>query len=90
VSYDAGIGRYLWCQTGPGEDPRFRGGIAIHDAPEPWGPWTVAYAAEEWDVGPGESQCLPVKWMSADGRTVHLVFSGDDAFSVRRARLVLR
>jgi hypothetical protein len=25
--------------------------------------------------------------MSADGRTVHLVFSGDDAFSVRKARL---
>jgi len=23
--------------------------------------------------------------MSADGTTVHLVFSGDDAFSVRRA-----
>jgi hypothetical protein len=31
-----------------------------------------------------------VKWMSPDGRTVHLVFSGDDAFSVRRGTLVLR
>ncbi|MGH2570633.1 MAG: serine hydrolase, partial [bacterium] len=90
VSFNAGIGRYLWCQTGPGEDPRFRGGLSIHDAPEPWGPWTLVYSAEEWDVGPGESQCLPVKWMSADGRTVHLVFSGDDAFSVRRGTLVLR
>jgi hypothetical protein len=28
--------------------------------------------------------------MSADGRTVHLVFSGDDCFSVRRATLVFR
>jgi hypothetical protein len=28
--------------------------------------------------------------MSADGLTVHLVFSGDDAFSVRRATIVRR
>jgi hypothetical protein len=28
--------------------------------------------------------------MSEDGRTVHMVFSGDDAFSVRRGRILLR
>jgi hypothetical protein len=28
--------------------------------------------------------------MSADGRTVHLVFSGNDSFSVRRGDLILR
>jgi hypothetical protein len=27
--------------------------------------------------------------MSADGREVHLVFSGDDHFSVRKAQLIL-
>ena len=27
--------------------------------------------------------------MSADGKTVHLVFSGDDCFSVRRADLTV-
>lgn len=27
--------------------------------------------------------------MSDDGRTVHLVFSGDDCFSVRSAKLIL-
>ena len=85
VSYNAGLRRYLWCQTGRGTDPRFAGGFAIYDAPEPWGPWTTAYAADPWDVGPGESMHLPTKWMSADGLTVHLVFSGDDCFSVRRA-----
>ena len=31
----------------------------------------------------------PTKWMSADGKTVHLIFSGDDSFSVRRADLTL-
>jgi len=64
---------------------RFQGGFGIYDAPEPWGPWTTAFYTEEWDVGPGESSSLPTKWMSADGRTMHLVFSGNDSFSVRQA-----
>ncbi len=38
ISYDAGLKRYLWCQILPGDDPRFRGGFGIYDAPEPWGP----------------------------------------------------
>jgi hypothetical protein len=88
VSYHVGLKRYLWCQIGPGNDTRFGGGLAIFDAPEPWGPWTTAFQAENWDVGPGETASLPPKWMSADGRTVHLVFSGDDSFSVRQAEVI--
>jgi len=88
ISYDAGLGRFLWCQTLPG-DARFRGGFGVYDAPEPWGPWTTAYFTEDWDVGPGETCSFPTKWMSGDGKTVHLVFSGDDSFSVRRATLTL-
>jgi CubicO group peptidase (beta-lactamase class C family) len=89
ISYDAGLGRYLWCQTLPGGDARYRGGFGIYDAPEPWGPWTTAYFTEGWDVGPGETCSLPTKWMSTDGKTLHLVFSGDDGFSVRRADLIV-
>jgi hypothetical protein len=48
------------------------------------------YFTECWDVGPGETSSIPPKWISRDGRTAHLVFSGDDAFSVRRMRFVLR
>ena len=87
ITYNAGLRRYLWCQTLPGSDARFEGGFGIYDAPEPWGPWTTVFFAERWDVGPGETQSFPTKWMSSDGRTLHLVFSGDDAFSVRRATL---
>lgn len=87
VSYSPALGRYLWCQTLPGNDPRFAGGFGIYDAPEPWGPWTTVFFTEQWDVGPGETSSLPPKWMSADGLTVHLVFSGDDHFSVRRGLL---
>jgi CubicO group peptidase (beta-lactamase class C family) len=89
VSYDAGLKRYLWCQTLPGGDARFRGGFGIYDAPEPWGPWTSAFFTEDWDVGPGETCSFPTKWMSSDGKTIHLVFSGDDSFSVRKATLTV-
>jgi hypothetical protein len=61
--------------------------MGVYDAPEPWGPWTTVDFAQQWDVGPGESGCFPTKWMSHDGRTLFLVFSGDDCFSVRRAQL---
>jgi CubicO group peptidase (beta-lactamase class C family) len=91
VSYDAGLKRYLWCQILPysthPQGQRFQGGFGVYDAPEPWGPWTTVFYTTAWDVGPGETSSFPTKWMSEDGRTVHLVFSGDDSFSVRRATL---
>jgi CubicO group peptidase (beta-lactamase class C family) len=90
VSFSAGLRRYLWCQIGPGQDTRFSGGFGIYDAPEPWGPWTTAFRTDAWDVGPGESCNLPTKWMSPDGRTVHLVFSGEDHFCVRKGIILLR
>lgn len=90
ISYNPALKRYLWCQTGSGEDTRYRGGFTIYDAPEPWGPWTVAYQTDEWDVGPGETMHLPAKWMSADGLKVHLIFSGDDCFSVRQGTIRLQ
>jgi hypothetical protein len=61
----------------------------MYDAPEPWGPWTTVEFTNEWDVGPGDSASFPTKWMSADGRTLQLVFSGDDSFSVREATLIV-
>ncbi len=84
--------RYLWVQILPGtqgkkEDTRFEGGFPIYDGPEAWDPWTTVFFTNKWGVGPGETASFPTKWMSADGRTLHLVFSGDDSFSVRQATL---
>jgi CubicO group peptidase (beta-lactamase class C family) len=90
ITYNAALKRYLWCQIIPGGETRFRGGFGIYDAPEPWGPWTTAFFTEAWDVGPGETSSFPSKWISDNGRTLHLVFSGGDAFSVRRATLRLK
>jgi hypothetical protein len=68
-------------------ETRFTGGLGIYDAPTPWGPWTTAYFTSQWDVGPGDSASFPTKWMSADGKTLHLVFSSEDSFCVRTAHL---
>lgn len=92
ISYNAALERYLWVQIIPDLDgekaaTRFDGGFGIYDAPNPWGPWTTVFFTERWDVGPGETASFPTKWISADGRTLHLAFSGDDHFSVRRAVL---
>jgi CubicO group peptidase (beta-lactamase class C family) len=89
ITYDIGLKRYLWCVTRPAKDRKGTYGLAIYDAPEPWGPWTTAYVADPWDMDAGESCGFPSKWISADGKTLHLVFAGGDAFCVRKAALVL-
>ena len=93
VSYNKGIGRYLlWQQhqlSPYHEDTRFLGGFGVYEAPEPWGPWKNAFFTDSWDIGPGDLGCFPTKWMSEDGRTVSLVFAGNDFFSLRRATIVL-
>ena len=97
ITFNAGIKRYLWWQAIPQPrghkdrgDTRFDGGFGVYDAAEPWGPWTTAFFTQRWDTGPGEHGDFPSKWMSDDGRTLYLVFSGDDHFCVRKASLKLR
>lgn len=91
VSYNPGLKRYIMNQIWNGSEfVRFQGGLGIYDAPEPWGPWTTAYFNPTWDIGPGENQHFPPKWMSADGKTMYLIFSGDDRFSTRRVTVRLK
>jgi len=94
ITYHPALRRYLWVQVLPHsrhpQGPRFQGGLGVYDAPEPWGPWTTVFYAAEWDMGPGETASFPAKWMSPDGKTLYLVFSGNDCFSVRKGELKLR
>jgi CubicO group peptidase (beta-lactamase class C family) len=87
VSYNRGLRRYLLCQAGATRD--VHAGFGIFGAPEPWGPWTTITYAPQWDTDPGETCNLPTKWISGDGRTLFLVFSGGDAFNVRQARVTI-
>ncbi len=94
ITYNAGLKRYLWCQIHPEsthpQGSRFQGGFGIYEAPEPWGPWNSVYYSNGWDVGPGETMSFPAKWMSKDGKTCYLLFSGDDSFSVRKVEFITK
>ena len=87
--FNPGLGRYLLA-LGYGHG----GGWGIFDAPEPWGPWTTAFHTSYWGLGDTHGYRLPSKWISPDGRTMRLVFSGRkhngvlwDAFCVRKLTL---
>ena len=90
--YNPGIKRYLLAVG-----YNHGGGWGIFDAPEPWGPWSTAFHTEDWGLGGTHGYRLPSKWISPDGRTMYLVFSGVklpnityDAFCVRRMDLVVK
>ncbi len=85
VVYNPGIRRYLLALGF-----NHSGGWGIFDAPEPWGPWTTAFHTDNWGLGGTHGYRLPSKWISPDGKTLDLVFSGRapyDAFCVRRLTL---
>jgi len=87
--YNAGIERYMMTVSyGHG------GGWGIFDAPAPWGPWTTAFHTRGWGLGNTHGYRLPSKWISKDGLTMYLVFSGRptekvnyDSFCVRKLEL---
>ncbi len=98
VVYDPGVRRYLMALAYDAA-----GHWGIFDAPEPWGPWTVVFhngvpfsgaAGSPWEIAGTHSYRLPAKWISRDGLTMTLIFSGVrlkdttyDAFCTRTLRL---
>jgi hypothetical protein len=69
------------------------GGWGIYDAPRPWGPWSTVFHTEDWGLGRTHGYRLSTKWISTDGRSMALVFSGikpNDAFCVRKMKLIIR
>jgi CubicO group peptidase (beta-lactamase class C family) len=84
--YNPGLKRYLLA-VGYGHT----GGWGIFDASEPWGPWSIAFHTESWGLPfATHGYRLPAKWISPDGRTMWLVFTGlktYDAFCVRKMTL---
>lgn len=81
VTYNAGLKRYILTTSHrpPGDDRTHSDALGIFDAPEPWGPWTTVYYNHDWS-----NDCrtyhhkFPTKWMSRDGKTMWLLFSGLD------------
>lgn len=94
ISYNKVLDRYLWCQIIPvssGEELqgiRFKGGLGIFESANPWGPWKTVYYTNNWDIGPGETGCIPTKWISEDGKNCYYLFSVEDCFSVRKLTFI--
>jgi hypothetical protein len=91
VIYNPGIGRYLLSIPHGGV-----GRLGIFDAPEPWGPWTTVAYYDNWGgfgTRPeGLIYAFPTKWISLDGKTMYMVFSGPgiyDSFNLIKAELTL-
>jgi hypothetical protein len=98
VTYNPGLGRYLMTMRARGKTSASNPNhFSIYDAPEPWGPWTTVYYTESslpgmsemtsGGGGWGESQHIPAKWISSDGKEFYLLYAGDDSFRTRKATL---
>ena len=67
--------------------------FSIYTTQEPWGPWSQIYYTTPSSTSngwPGEAQHFPAKWISSDGRTLYMVSSANDAFSVQRVDLIVQ
>ncbi len=76
VEYNPGLRRYLLATF-----TKWDGSWGLYDAPEPWGQWTTVATYDRWiDATPKFGFTFPPKWMSADGKTMWMVFSGTKAY----------
>jgi hypothetical protein len=101
ISYNPGLKKYLL--TTQHEKPHV-GMMGIYEAPTPWGPWsTVTYVTSETWFGHDNPEvvppncffwCFPTKWISGDGRSATMVFTGggrgsnNDSFNTVRVRFI--
>ncbi|HEY7529933.1 MAG TPA: DUF4185 domain-containing protein [Gemmatimonadota bacterium] len=77
--HNPGLARYLLVTS---HSQASAGNIAIRAAPEPWGPWTTVLYESSWGVPHVPANTFywnfSPKWLSADGRSFVMVFTGTD------------
>jgi CubicO group peptidase (beta-lactamase class C family) len=96
-TYDKAIGRYILL-TMHSSTGGIKTGFGIFESKRPWGPWsTIYYTGKLNDFMPGLTRLinvsLPSKWISANGESMWLVFSGrpsDPFYSFNLVRLRLQ
>ncbi len=107
VSYNSGLQRYImgnysftdetgspmpYHQTKLWDPERQRSQLTLFEAPEPWGPWSLFYQDDNWGVSGGYQPVFPTKWMSEDGKTMWMVYSGSEEdynFTVQKVTLII-
>ena len=88
ASYNPGLKRYLLTNVTVN---RF-GWMTLYDAPEPWGPWTLAhveYNPERWGTWTILFTFVN-KWLSPDGRSFVLVHTRNDSWSTIEGTFIVR
>ena len=95
LTYNAGLKRYIMTKShfpSGSKDMSYTPALGVFDAPEPWGPWTTVYYDDHWSEDSRTyHHKFPTKWMSKDGKTMWLLFSGLDggyySFCLKKATL---
>ena len=83
MTYFPTLGRYIFTQSHgtPNEVQKF----ALYDGPNPWGPWTTIAYYDNWGsygTSLGLWYSIVPKWISADGKTFWMLFSGGSGGTV--------
>ena len=98
ITYNAGLGRYILATSHLTTDKKatHTAALGVFEAPEPWGPWSTLYYNDHWSTDNG-NDCrtyhhrFPAKWISTDGKTLWLLYSGLDcdlySFCLKKATL---
>jgi hypothetical protein len=94
ITYNAGLQRYFLTTSHrpPGSKATHTPALGIFEAPQPWGPWATVYYDHDWSKGSRTyHHKFPTKWISPDGKTMWLLFSGLDggyySFCLKKAVL---
>jgi hypothetical protein len=94
ITYNAALRRYILTTSHlpPNTKATHTAALGVFDAPQPWGPWTTVYYGHDWSRGCRTyHHKFPTKWMSSDGKTMWLLFSGLDGrfytFCLKKATL---
>lgn len=94
VDYNSALKRYIMTASHRvGEGPH-NPSLGVFEAPQPWGPWSTVYYEDHWAGNDRVYHMkFPSKWMSSDGRSMWLLYSGlggnNYAFILRKATLDL-
>ncbi|MCL4402346.1 MAG: DUF4185 domain-containing protein [Acidobacteria bacterium] len=92
ITYNAARKRYFLTTSHRTADETHTPALGVFDAPEPWGPWTTVYYDDHWSgTFRTYHHKFPTRWMSRDGGTMWLLYSGLDgglyAFCLKKATL---
>jgi len=97
ITFNPGLGRYILATSHlAGKEATHTAALGVFEAPEPWGPWSTVYYDDHWSVEDGKDcrtyhHRFPPKWISTDGKTMWLLYSGLDcglySFCVKKATI---